>query len=277
MWIDELLSRPPIRRDGRNLIFETEGTAEWHERQAESVERYVDEHYEEDPHDGHQFGNFIATGLESRDAVVLDIGCGLFPHLPHYVAQLGLKRFVGLEPLTVAVSRVYPCLVGAIAENIPLRDGSVDAVLFATSLDHIDAEDAAIREVRRVLKPEGRIFFWQGLYEPEMIARQKSFEPIAGSWLRMIAGPLEYAVLFARMRKRKRQLETAADIDGVHFRYYTRKTFDASLARWGLTSVRELLPKGMPAVFVEAHTAAASEASVAPLQSLSVPTTVPLV
>lgn len=282
MWIEELLSRPPERRDGNNLIFELGGSEEWQRRQSESVDRYVDEHYEEDPHDGQQFGNFIATGLESRDEVVLDIGCGLFPRLPHYVAQLGLQRFLALEPLTVPVDRDYPCLVGAVAENIPLKDATVDAVLFATSLDHIDAEDAAIAEVSRVLKPGGKIFFWQGLYEPEMLARDKSFERalagnVAKQAIRTAAAPLEYGLTAFRMWKRKRQLQTGADIDGVHFRYYTRDRFRQSLDRWGLTNVRELHPKGMAAVFVEAQVASASEASVLPAQSLSVPTTVPVV
>lgn len=154
MWFDELLSEPPAGRNGNNLIYAGNGSREWTERQHESIERYADESYEEDPTQGQMFGNFIATGIDRED-VVLDIGSGLFPDLPHYVAQLGLKRFLAIEPLTTPVDRSYPCLVGAVAERIPLKDGSVDAVLFATSLDHIEAEDEAIEEVKRVLKPGG--------------------------------------------------------------------------------------------------------------------------
>jgi SAM-dependent methyltransferase len=258
MWFDHLLSETPKRRDGNNLIFSAEGSAEWSERQQDSVNRYVDESYEEDPTVGQMFGNFIATGLRSRDEVVLDIGCGLFAEPPHYVAQLGLSRFIGLEPLTTQVDRSYPCLCGAIAEQIPLKDDSVDAVLFGTSLDHIEAEDQAINEVKRVLKPSGRIFFWQGLYDPEMLARQKTFEPIfvhpkgIRKLARIAAAPLEYFRIAYRMAKRRKQLESNADIDGVHFRYYTRVRLNESLGRWALTKTRELLPPGQASIFIEA-------------------------
>lgn len=259
MWCDELLSEPPVRRDENNLVFDARGSAEWLKRQNDSVERYVDESYEEDPTQGQMFGNFIATGIE-RDEAILDIGCGLFPDLPHYVAQLGLKRYLGLEPLTTPVARSYPCLVGVVAEHIPLKDATIDAVLFATSLDHIEAEDAAMQEVKRVLKPGGKIFLWQGLHDPLMLARKKTFEPIFGGKLtfkrafRLAFAPVEYAHLGYRMAKKRRQLATGADIDGIHFRYYTRAMLDASLERWGLTKTRELMPPAMPSIFVEVHT-----------------------
>ena len=258
MWFDGLLSDVPVRREGNNLIFSGKGSVEWSDRQQDSVERYTDGSYEEDPTVAEMFGNFIATGLRSRDEVVLDIGCGLFTELPHYVAQLGLSRFIGLEPLTTPNNRSYPCLCGAIAEQIPLKDNSVDAALFGTSLDHIEAEDKAIEEVKRVLKQGGRIFFWQGLYEPQMLARQKTFEPIfvyprgLKKLARIAAAPLEYSRIAYRMAKRRKQLETNADIDRVHFRYYTRARLADSLARWGLIKTRELLPPGQASIFVEA-------------------------
>lgn len=199
------------------------------------------------------FGNFIATGLPNRNAVVLDIGCGISPDLPLYVDELGLTNYTGLEPLDVDVRRTYRCLT-ATAESIPFESASVDAVLFATSLDHIADEDAAIAEVKRVLKPGGRIFFWQGLYEPIMLARAKTFEqslaynPIVG-----VPFILAEALLTVkRMWKRKRQLKTGARIDSAHERWYTRDRLRASLKRWELTAVRELEPPGTASIFVEA-------------------------
>ena len=259
MWLDDLLSRKPSRRAGNNLIYDGGGSADWSQRQQDSVARYTDDSYEGDPSVGQMFGNFIATGLAERDAVVLDIGCGLFPGLPHYVAQLGLNRYLGLEPLTEPVDRTYPCLVGALAEKIPLKDSSVDAVLFATSLDHIEDVDAAMKEVCRVLKNDGKLFIWQGLYEPEMLAREKSFEriffepsPIKRA-ARMLAGPLEYAVLARRIFKRRRQLRTGERIDSAHFRWYTRQRLRESMAKWNFTVARELEPPGVASIYIEAR------------------------
>jgi SAM-dependent methyltransferase len=259
MWYSELLSEPPLKRDGNNLIYSSEGSDDWQRRQDESVDRYRSDDYEADPTIGHMFGNFIATTLEDRSSIVLDVGCGLFPTLPHYAAELNLTRFIGLEPLTTPVDRSYVCIVGAVAERIPLKSGSVDAALFGTSLDHIEAEDAAIEEVKRVLKPNGRLYFWQGLYDADYMPRDKDWAKIftagplpkrIGRW---ILAPAEYAYLILRMRRRARQLKNNNRIDDIHFRYYTRERLNDSLKRWGLTKVRELQPPGQSSIFVEAH------------------------
>jgi SAM-dependent methyltransferase len=258
MWLDDLLLQQPVKREGNNLVFAGDGSADWARRQEESVERYTDEHYEEDPRAARMYGNFIATGLPDRKAVVLDIGAGLSAELPHYVEELGLERYVALEPLTEPVERSYPCLVGALAERIPLKDDSVDAVLFGTSLDHIENEDTAIEEVRRVLKPHGKLFFWQGLYEPEMVAREKSFERVffekhpLKRIARIVGAPIEYAVLARRIVKRRRQLKSGEPIDSMHFRWYTRDRMKDSIARWGLTAARALEPPGVACIYIEA-------------------------
>ena len=44
-----------------------------------------------------------------------------------------------------------------LGEILPIRDGSVDAVLFNTSLDHILDYHTAIEEAHRVLKPGGSV------------------------------------------------------------------------------------------------------------------------
>ena len=122
----------------------------WEMQQLLSIERYQDESYEEDATIGELFGGFIAVTLD-RTKLVLDIGCGLHPSLPHYVKQLGLPNFCGIEPLTVEVERDFRCLTGVLAENIPLETGAAGAALFATSLDHIEDAKAAIKEVTRVV------------------------------------------------------------------------------------------------------------------------------
>lgn len=253
-WPAELLKEAPIRRENGNLIYKTEGSAEWLALQAGAENRYQSHDYNvaELPI-LHLFGGFIAVGLDP-DSVVLDIGCGLTPTQPAYVAQLGLSHYIGLEPLPVTPFRHYPCLVGAMAENIPLKDNTVDTAIFATSLDHIEDEDAAIAETLRVLKPDGRILFWQGLYEPRVQAAAKTFEPIFhGSWWRPLAAPIEYAYFALRMRKLRHKLANGIPLDNVHARYYTRERFEASLKRWGLSMVREVLVPGSASLFAEAR------------------------
>jgi SAM-dependent methyltransferase len=252
-WFDALLREEPERREDSNLVYRAHGSENWLALQDGAESRYQSHEYNvaELPI-LHLFGGFIAVGLDS-DAIVLDIGCGLTPTPPAYVEQLGVSHYAGLEPLAVTPPRAYPCLVGAMAEQIPLKDDSVDVAIFATSLDHIEDEDKAIAETLRILKPGGRIIFWQGLYEPRVQAAAKTFEPIFhGRWWRPFAAPAEYAHFALRMRKLRHKLANGIPLDNVHARYYTRERFDASLARWQLRKTREILVPGSASLFAEA-------------------------
>ncbi len=98
---------------------------------------------------------FVALGL-SREARVLDLGCGTGGTMK---ALSGLARFVGLDMSPTAgrftASRTGEAVACGLATDLPLRDGSLDAVLALDVLEHIPDDARAVREVRRVLKPDG--------------------------------------------------------------------------------------------------------------------------
>lgn len=257
-------TRLPV--DGSNILVDYEAAAlpdDWEKMQAESIERYEDEHYGEDETIASLFGGFIAVTLEADD-VVLDVGCGLFPNLPAYVRHLRLGHYIGLEPLKTPVERSYDCLVGAVAEALPLKDGSINAAVLSTSIDHIADIDTAISELKRVLAPGGRLYFWVGVYEPEILPRSKTFYDVLyyGTLpkraLRVALAPLEYAWLFWQMRKRKRNLERGIPLDQYHCRYYTQDSLKKSLTDWGLEQTRYVLIPGTGSVLVEARPRAAA-------------------
>ncbi len=240
------------------------GSADWATMQRDSVERYQDHGYNRDTTIPRLFGGFIATTL-GRDDVVLDVGCGIAPDLPAYVAELGLARYLGLEPLTTRIEREYPCLVGAFAERTPLLDSSVDALLYATSLDHIEDVPDAMREARRILKPDGRAYFWVGLNEPEVVSR--AMAPVhswiyKGSMARRAASLAAPHVVLARsmlqLGVRSYKMSRGIPLDQAHFRYYTRGSLQEELGDAGFHIVRELLVPGSSSIFLECATAAPS-------------------
>lgn len=233
------------------------GSADWLTKQEGSIERYNDERYNRDTTIPRLFGGFISTTLP-RDGVVLDIGCGISPEIPPYVSELGLIRYLGLEPLQVAVERDYPCVVGAVAENLPVGDRTVDGLLFATSLDHIENVRGALEEARRVLKQSGRAYLWVGLHEPEIVSR--TMAPIhswiyAGSALRRAASLLVPHAVLARalfmLAARSYKLRRGLPLDHAHHRYYTRKSLRAELVSYGFHPEREVLVPGSNSLFVE--------------------------
>lgn len=232
----------------------------WHEQQEASVARYLSPDYNRDETVPRRFAGFMAVNLD-RDAAVLDIGCGISPDLPPYVRELGLRNYTGLEPLDPKEPRRFHCLKG-VAEDIPLPDNSVDAVIFATSQDHIPEIDEAMRQVRRVLRPGGRVYMWIGRYEPEMIADAKTLGNVLRAkgwrkWVRLALPQIEYGLALWQMRDRRRRLENSVPIDTHHCRWYTMQRIEASLRRWDMVMTRPPLAGSPTSVFIEAAFASA--------------------
>lgn len=231
--------------------------SDWEKQQAESVNRYLDSSYEADGTIGELFGAFIAVSLD-RDGPVLDIGCGLHPLLPHYVKQLSLPDFIGIEPLTAEIQRDYKCLVGVTAESIPLADNFANAAIFATSLDHMEDPVRAIREVLRVLKPEGKLYFWLGVHDPYILAEAKTFGVVHNhargfrKFARIMLAPVEHLHLLLAMKRRARDLKSGRALDTAHLRYHTMATIDNEMKSYGLRIVRNVLVPGSASAFVEA-------------------------
>jgi SAM-dependent methyltransferase len=124
---------------------------------------------------------------------VLELGAGAGLNLPHYGHRV--SHLFALEPADVVRSAVaraaltarFPVtLLGSGAEAVPLDGGSVDTVVTTWTLCSIPDLGSALREVRRVLKPTGRLLFMEhGLAPDPAVARvQARWAPV----LRAVAG-----------------------------------------------------------------------------------------
>jgi SAM-dependent methyltransferase len=92
----------------------------------------------------------------SPDQVVLDLGCGSGSF--HY--ESCVCRVVGIDLSFDQHQPTRERLLRACADchEIPLADGSVDAVVSNHNLEHVSNYKRALVEVARVLKPDG--WFW---------------------------------------------------------------------------------------------------------------------
>jgi len=81
---------------------------------------------------------------------LLDVGCGPKPYWPFFAGVVA--EYVGVD----VVPHEAADLVGAV-EDLPVEDGSFDLVLCTQVLEHCDDPARAVRELRRVTAPGGRV------------------------------------------------------------------------------------------------------------------------
>jgi ubiquinone/menaquinone biosynthesis C-methylase UbiE len=126
--------------------------------------------------------------------VVLEVGIGSGRNLPFYGP--GVERLYGLDPSRelwrLAGKRVERApvrvqFIRASAERIPLKAMTVDTAVMTWTLCSIPDPERALREVRRVLKPDGRLLFVEHGRSPDrrVVAWQDRLDPI---WTRVAGG-----------------------------------------------------------------------------------------
>ena len=136
----------------------------------------------------------LKVALEQRERVcdglageVVEIGFGSGSNVPFYPAAV--TRVAAVEPADVgwklAAKRLRDARVpversGLDGASLPFEDDSFDAALSTWTMCTIPDIDAALRELRRVLKPGGKLHFVEHGLAPDENVRhwQHRFEPL---------------------------------------------------------------------------------------------------
>jgi ubiquinone/menaquinone biosynthesis C-methylase UbiE len=131
--------------------------------------------------------------IGAAEGRVLEIGVGSGLNLPFYGPTV--REVLALEPATklLAMARRVPdpgmpvSFIEASAESIPLDHQSVDTVVTTWTLCTVPEAAAAIAEMRRVLKPHGKLLFVEHGLAPDASVRwwQDRLTPI---WRRLSGG-----------------------------------------------------------------------------------------
>jgi ubiquinone/menaquinone biosynthesis C-methylase UbiE len=133
----------------------------------------------------------IAGAAEGR---VLEIGIGSGLNLPFYgpaVSELlalePAPRLLAMARRPAAASGCHVRFIEASAEAIPIDTDSIDTVVTTWTLCTVPQVDAALQELRRVLRPGGRLLFVEHGLAPDAPVRlwQHRLTP---AWRRITGG-----------------------------------------------------------------------------------------
>lgn len=105
----------------------------------------------------------LARNAPQRVDLVVDLGCGT-GRFTGALAEALAARVIAVEPAdnmrAVAEAKPNPasvCFVPGRADDIPLEDEAADLVFMSQVVHHLPDLPQALREIRRVLRPEGRL------------------------------------------------------------------------------------------------------------------------
>ncbi|GAA3162693.1 class I SAM-dependent methyltransferase [Blastococcus jejuensis] len=107
----------------------------------------------------------LLHGISGR---VVEVGAGTGSNFGHYPA--GVTEVVAVEPeprlraLAAEAARdaaVPVTVVDGVADRLPADDGSFDAAVVTLVLCSVPDQAAALAELRRVVRPGGRLYFWE--------------------------------------------------------------------------------------------------------------------
>lgn len=105
----------------------------------------------------------VRDRLSNFEGTILDVGCGYQPYRSLLESRPS-ARYIGMDLGIVQYYKQPPDVLWD-AKTIPLRDSSVGAALATEVLEHCPEPVPLLREIRRVLKPNGYLmitvpFMW---------------------------------------------------------------------------------------------------------------------
>lgn len=101
-----------------------------------------------------------------KDLQVLEIGCGaggMLGPLQRYGRVHGMD--IDVEYLRYCRERGFDDVLAGSGHDLPFGDAQFDLIALFDCLEHIPDEGRALDEIRRILKPGGRVFFSVPAYQ----------------------------------------------------------------------------------------------------------------
>ncbi len=155
--------------------------------------RYLDRREQRRPdQEARELRRRALAGLRGN---VIEVGSGDGRSFEHYPP--GVEHLVAVEPdataRAAAAERARQAaipidIVGGTAEKLPAEDGAFDAAVLMGVLCSVGDPAAALRELRRVLRPGGELRFWEHVRSGNAAFRTVQRATDAVFWTRALGG-----------------------------------------------------------------------------------------
>jgi SAM-dependent methyltransferase len=155
--------------------------------------RYLDRREQRRPdREARELRRRALAGLSGN---VIEVGSGDGRSFEHYPP--GVEHLLAVEPDPTAReaaserargAAIPIDVVGGTAEELPAEDGAFDAVVLMGVLCSVSDPAAALRELRRVLKPGGELRFWEHVRSGNAAFRVLQRATDAVFWTRALGG-----------------------------------------------------------------------------------------
>jgi methionine biosynthesis protein MetW len=127
----------------------------------DSLQRFYETHKTDILHGDHRLSKVVGAvaSLTPSPRTILDIGCGRGTLLEQLRAQLPDAALFGVDisENTAAATRArgFDARAADVSTGLPFPDERFDCVVFGEVIEHLFDPDAALREISRVLTPNG--------------------------------------------------------------------------------------------------------------------------
>lgn len=100
----------------------------------------------------------VQTETKSFHGAVLDVGCGFMPYREIIEANPQVKKYTGMDlEKPTYYGHIEPDLKWN-GQEIPLAAEAIDCVMATEFLEHYAEPEKILKEIRRVMKPDGKFF-----------------------------------------------------------------------------------------------------------------------
>lgn len=135
----------------------------------------------------------------------LDIGCGRRSYKPEVIAKFGERiAYIALDhyfPQEGEVGRL-PNILGS-ALHLPLPDLSINTVICSEVLEHLEEDEAAAKEMTRVLNPGGKLILTlpgKDIPKHEKLPYQKDYRRYSPEEIRNLFSTHDFEILVLEQR-----------------------------------------------------------------------------